>query len=361
VKTAAELDPVSSARSAGLRYVSDSMPGISRRRAGRSFVYVCPDRKRVTDPDERARIKALAVPPAWTDVWICPDARGHIQATGRDARGRKQYRYHAKYRSAREGTKFGRMTEFGQALPKIRRSVAADLRKDGLPREKVLATVVRLLDTTFIRVGNDEYAKDNGSYGLTTMRNRHVAFTTTGLTFEFKGKSGKAHSVKVADKRIAAIVRRCKNLPGQELFQYVGEDGEHHAIDSSDVNEYIREVSGSDFTAKDFRTWAGTVLGACALRHIGRADSEREAKSNIATAIEAVAHMLGNTPAVCRKSYVHPAFLDAYLNGVALATNAPAPVPERARRASNGLRADERAVLAFLRKVSRNSEHKRAA
>jgi DNA topoisomerase-1 len=352
------LDSIESARAAGLRYVSDSAPGIARKRRGRSFAYVAPGGAPLRDPAELARIRALAVPPAWTNVWICPDARGHVQATGRDARGRKQYRYHAKYRTVRERAKFGRMIEFGAALPKIRKRVAADLRREGLPKEKVLATVVRLLDTTFIRIGNGEYAKDNGSFGLTTLRARHVAFNANGMRFEFKGKSGKVHVVDVHDKRLARIVRNCRNLPGQELFQYFDETGARRAVDSSDVNDYIREVSGSDFTAKDFRTWAGTVLGACALREIGPAASQTAAKRNAARAIEAVSHMLGNTPAVCRASYVHPAVLDAYAAGTVLEANAP----RAARGSANGLRADERAVLAMLRRLQRGKPAlKRAA
>jgi DNA topoisomerase-1 len=356
---APDLDPVESAEAAGLRYVTDAAPGIARRKNGASFAYVDAKGARIRDAATIARVKALAIPPAWTAVWICADARGHLQATGRDARGRKQYRYHARYRRIREETKFGRMIEFAQALPKIRKRVAADLRRDALPREKVLATIVRLLDTTFIRVGNDEYATQNGSYGLTTMRNKHVEVRGARVRFEFKGKSGKTHSVDYEDARVAKIVRRCKELPGYELFRYVGDDGELRSVDSSDVNDYLREVSGTDFTAKDFRTWGGTVLAACALRGTGAANDERETKSNIARAVEQVAAQLGNTPAVCRKSYVHPAVLDAYTSGVLLEAAAVAPVPQRA---SATLRADERAVLQLLRKLKRQAARtKRAA
>src|SRR5436190_1573116 len=259
-------EPQEAARAAGLRYVSDALPGIRRKQAGRGFTYVGPDGDRISDRASLARIKSLAVPPAWTDVWICPDPRGHIQATGRDARGRKQYRYHARWRAVRDETKYDRMIAFGEALPRIRRRTEMDLRRPGLPREKVLAAVVRLLEVTRIRVGNEEYARTNRSYGLTTLLDRHVTVAGPTLRFSFRGKSGVRHQVDLTDRRLAAIVKRCRDLPGQELFQYVDDDGRQHTIDSADVNDYLRQLSGADFTAKDFRTWAGTVLAARALR-----------------------------------------------------------------------------------------------
>ena len=309
-------DPVESAKAAGLRYVSEGGAGIRRRRTGKGFTYLDAQGRGIRDADTVRRIRALAIPPAWTDVWICPSANGHIQAVGRDARGRKQYRYHARWRQVRDETKYNRMLAFAAALPRIRRRVGEDLGRPGLPREKVLATVVRLLETTLIRVGNEEYARDNGSFGLTTMRGRHVDVSGATLRFQFRGKGGKEHTVDVKDPRLARVVKRCQDLPGHELFQYVDDDGGRQTIDSADVNEYLRTVAGEEFTAKDFRTWAGTVLAALALREVAAFETSAQAKRNITRAIESVARQLGNTPTICRKGYVHPAVIDAYLDGV---------------------------------------------
>jgi DNA topoisomerase I len=311
-------DPVESAQSAGLRYVSDAQPGIRRKRAGKGFAYVDSDGKTIRDAEQLARIRSLAIPPAYTDVWICPSPNGHIQATGRDARGRKQYRYHPKWREVRDETKFGRMIAFSEALPRIRERVERDLTLQGLPREKVLATVVRLLECTRIRVGNDEYAKSNRSFGLTTLQDRHVEISGSTLRFEFRGKSGKTHKVDLNDRRLARIVRRCQAVPGEDLFQYLDDDGVRQSVGSGDVNDYIREISGDDFTAKDFRTWAGTLLAVAALSEVGAWTSQRQAKSNVLRAIDRVAEQLNNTRAVCRKYYVHPAVFDAYLAGTML-------------------------------------------
>jgi DNA topoisomerase-1 len=308
-------DPVESAQAAGLRYVSDTQPGIRRKRAGKGFAYVGTDGKPIRDEKELARIRSLAIPPAYTDVWICPSPNGHIQATGRDARGRKQYRYHPRWREVRDETKFGRMLAFSEALPRIRARVEHDLSLPGLPREKVLATVVRLLECTCIRVGNDEYAKANRSYGLTTLQDKHVEISGSTLSFEFKGKSGKIHKVNLSDRRLARIVQRCQALPGEDLFQYVDEDGVRQTIGSGDVNDYIREISGEEFTAKDFRTWAGTLLAVAALTEAGAFTNQRQAKSNVLRAIDRVAEQLNNTRAVCRKYYVHPAVLETYMAG----------------------------------------------
>ncbi|MBF6599520.1 MAG: DNA topoisomerase IB [Dehalococcoidia bacterium] len=342
-----ELDAPTTARAAGLRYVSDQMPGIRRVNCGAGFSYARPDGAPLRDEDELRRIRALVIPPAWTDVWICPTPNGHIQVTARDAKGRKQYRYHRRWREVRDETKYGRMLLFAAALPRIRAATERDLALPGLPREKMLATVVRLLEATLIRVGNEEYARDNQSFGLTTMRDRHAAVAGGTVRFRFRGKSGKEHSVGVRDRRLARIVKRSQELPGQELFQYVDDEGERHNIDSADVNAYLREISGEEFTAKDFRTWAGTVLAALALREFEAFDSEAQAKRNIVRAIESVAGRLGNTPAVCRKCYIHPAILDAYLDGSLLATLRSCT--EAAMRESlPELRPEEAAVLALL-------------
>jgi DNA topoisomerase I len=308
-------DPEESAKAAGLRYVSDTDPGISRASVPSGFVYTGPDGRRIRDPRVLKRIASLVIPPAWTDVWICPSANGHLQATGRDAKGRKQYRYHPNWRQVRDETKYHRMILFGELLPTIRSRCNDDLSLAGLPREKVLAAVVQLLERTLIRIGNEEYARDNGSFGLTTMRNRHVDVLGSQIHFHFKGKSGRRHSVDITNRRLAAVVRRCRDLPGHSLFEYRSDDGTVHGIGSGDVNEYLRAVSGHDFTAKDFRTWAGTVCAAAELRRIGLSESQTEAKKNIVQAIEEVARRLGNTPAVCRKCYVHPVVLDSYLEG----------------------------------------------
>jgi DNA topoisomerase I len=298
----------------GLRHSSDDRPGITRRRAGRGFTYRDADGRRVRDPETLARIRTIAIPPAWTDVWICPAPNGHLQATGRDARGRKQYRYHDRYRARRDTAKFERLIAFARALPAIREQVDRDLARPGLPREKVLAAVVRLLELTLIRVGNDEYARLNRSFGLTTLQDRHAAVDGSEIRFRFRGKSGKQQEVGLRDRRLAAVVRRCRDLPGRELFQYVDADGETRDVASDDVNAYLGAVAPG-FTAKDFRTWAGTVLAYRALRALGKGATDREKQRNVAEAIQAAADNLGNTAAVARQAYVHPAVVDAYLDG----------------------------------------------
>lgn len=345
---------VAAAHDAGLRYVRDDQPGIRRRRRGAGFVYVTPDGKRVTDPVLLARIKRLAVPPAWEDVWICPGDNGHIQAVGRDQRGRKQYRYHEKWRRIRDETKFHRMIAFAKALPSVRRRVARDLKRPGMCREKVVATVVRLLETTLIRVGNDEYARNNRSYGLTTMRNPHAKVKGERIFFVFQGKSGKRHEISLRDSQVARIVRRCQDLPGQELFCYHDAEGNVHDVGSGDVNDYIREITGGDFTAKDFRTWAGTVLAAIALQEFAGVASGEEAKRNVVTAIEAVARMLGNTPSVCRKCYVHPAILESYLEGTTIAT-LQQRIGDKIATSLRHMKPEEAAVLVLLQRRLRRS------
>ncbi len=339
-------ETLDAATDAGLRYASDERAGIRRHRAGRGFRYVGPDGETVTDEGELARIRRLAIPPAWTDVWISPDPRGHLQATGRDAKGRKQDRYHERFRAIRDEAKYERMLDFARALPKIRERVDADLRSPTLTRERVLATIVRLLETTQIRVGNEEYAKDNRSYGLTTLREKHVAVEGSRVRFRFRGKSGKDHDVEVSDGRVARVLRTLQELPGQELFRYVDHDGKTHTVDSADVKEYLRGIVGADFTAKDFRTWAGTVLAAQALGALEHVENERLAKKNVTAAIERVAARLGNTRAVCRKCYVHPAVVDAYLEDeLARVMHARA---ERELRDASALEPDEARVLGLL-------------
>jgi DNA topoisomerase I len=303
------------AKAVGLRYGTDAKPGIRRVRSGKSFRYLSADGRVIRDTATLARIKSLVIPPAWKNVWIAVDPRSHLQATGRDARGRKQYRYHPDWRRIRDETKYDRVIGFGRALPKIRRRVARDLARRGLPREKVLATIVRLLETTLIRVGNEEYARDNKSYGLTTLQDRHAEIRSGKVIFKFRGKSGKQHVFDIRNRKLANIVKRCRDLPGYELFQYLDESGKAVDITSSDVNAYLREISGADFTAKDFRTWAGTVLAARALQEFEKFSSQAEAKRNLLQAVEAVARMLGNTPAICRRCYVHPVVLESYLDG----------------------------------------------
>jgi DNA topoisomerase-1 len=355
----------------GLNYVTDGLPGITRRRCGKGWAFYRPDGTRITDPLERRRISSLAIPPAWTDVWICMDPKGHIQATARDARGRKQYRYHNLYREARDHSKFRRMLEFSEVLPAIRARVERDLGGPELSRRQILAATVRLLDKSLIRVGNDEYAKGNRSYGLTTLRKKHVAVEGSRLHFTFRGKSGVQQAFSVTDRRIARIVQRCQDLPGVELFKYVNGDGKRQSITSDDVNEYLRNASGRDVSAKDFRTWGGTILAALALRATGPAMTQREATRNINRAIDAVAERLGNTRTVCRKYYVHPALLSAYMQGMTAASTVCLAVPKslmfatspanagtvaarRARRkpAKPALRRDEVAVLQFLQEVA---------
>jgi DNA topoisomerase-1 len=327
--------------------VSDTAPGIARRRAGKGFTYVGPDGKRISDKKEIARIRALAIPPAYTDVWICPHPNGHIQATGRDARGRKQYRYHPRWREVRDETKFGRILDFSRVLPAIRARVERDLSGPGLSREKVLATVVRLLECTGIRVGNDEYARANRSFGLTTLRSHHVEISGSKLRFQFRGKGGKIHDVALTDRRLARIVTHCQAVPGETLFQYVDADNVRQTVDSGDVNQYLREITSQEFTAKDFRTWAGTIQAVGALQELGPADTEREAKSTILKAIDRVAERLNNTRAVCRKYYVHPAVFETYQAGTMLEAlgngNGTA-----AAAAAAALSAEEQAVVRLL-------------
>ncbi|CAD6530619.1 hypothetical protein LMG27952_02458 [Paraburkholderia hiiakae] len=324
----------------GLRYVDDSRRGYTRERIGAAFVYFDTQGERIKDDVEIRRINALAVPPAYTDVWICPDARGHLQATGRDARGRKQYRYHPRWRETRDATKYERMLAFGIALPGLRARLARDLALDGMPRDKVLATVVRLLDVTLIRVGSEEYARENRSYGLTTLRKRHLRVSSDRLHFRFRGKSGVEHDVAVSDARVARIVRRCMELPGQDLFQYLDADGARHAVNSADINDYLREITGADFTAKDYRTWAGSVFALAALRKL-EWETVTQARKHVVDTIKQISQLLRNTPAVCRKCYIHPAVIDAFEAG-ALGRALP---PARRR----GLKADEAALVVFLK------------
>lgn len=344
---------VESAEAAGLRYVSDAAPGIRRHRRGRGFVYIDAAGQVIRDKAELERIRKLVIPPRWTSVWICPNPAGHLQVTARDARGRKQYRYHPKYRAVRDETKFGRMIAFSEILPLIRERVERDIALPELARDKVLATVVWLLERTLIRVGNDEYARDNGSFGLTTLRRRHVTVSGAKLRFEFRGKSGVPHSVAITDRRIARIVQRCQELPGQELFQYLDDEGRRQSVDAGDINDYLRRISGRQVTAKDFRTWAGTTLAAASLRELGAYKTEKQAKANIVAAIDQISRRLGNTRAVCRKYYVHPVILEAYLEGV---TIPPAPGDARQLRTSGrpaALRRDELAVIELLRERSK--------
>ena len=328
----------------GLRYVCDSRPAIRRRRAGKGFIYLDAKGRRVANAETLKRIRSLVIPPAWTDVWICAAADGHIQATGRDAKGRKQYKYHAEYREAREQSKYEHLFEFAAALPTIRATVAEHMSLRGLPREKVLATVVHLLETTLIRVGNDEYARNNQSYGLTTLKSDHVAVEGSEVRFQFTGKSGKQWSLAMRDRRVARIIRACQELPGQDLLQYFNEEKALHAVSSGDVNAYLREITGADITAKDFRTWAGTMLMA---RHLSISEpftSATQAKRVMSAAVKKVAAALGNTAAVCRKSYIHPAISDAYLSGAFVLK----VMEESSLSKSAGLRAEEAAVLALL-------------
>jgi DNA topoisomerase I len=360
-KPSPKPDAVVAAKTAGLKYVCDDGPGIRREMGPLGFKYIGVDGKVIRDADALKRIRALAIPPAWTDVWICPDARGHLQATGRDARGRKQYRYHPQWRACRDDNKYDRMQSFAAALPKIRARTAADLARPGLPRKKVLATVVQLLEKSLIRVGNEEYAKQNKSFGLTTMQDKHVDVKGSTLRFEFRGKSGVRHSVDVNDRRLARIVKQCRDLPGQDLFQYIDDDGHRCDVASGDVNAYLKEISGEDFTAKDFRTWSGTVLAATALREFQKVDSKAQAKKNVLRAIEAVAGLLGNTRTVCRKSYIHPAVIDSYMDGSMLQT-----LSRRAnaatKKVASRLRPDEAAVLALLQqRLAKDAKSRKAA
>jgi DNA topoisomerase-1 len=337
------LDPLLSARAAGLRYTTDTRPGIRRVRHGSTFRYYTAEGRRVTNRAELERIKALVIPPAWEDVWICPDPRGHLQATGRDARRRKQYRYHPKWRVVRDETKYYRLIGFARTLPLIRRRTSADLRRRGLEREKVLALVVQLLEKTLIRVGNDEYARANRSFGLTTLRDAHVDVRGGRVRFTFRGKSGVEHEISLDDRRLARIVRACRDIPGYDLFQYYDEHGQPQTIGSADVNQYLKAICGEDYTSKDFRTWAGTVLAACLLRECEPCRSDAHGKRTIVKAVESVAEKLGNTKAVSRKCYIHPAVFDAYLDGSLMKTAAPL---------------GEAAVLALLQRASRAARKK---
>ena len=335
-----------SATHAGLRYVTDGVRGIRRKRVGGGWAYYAPNGALIHDRSVRRRLNRLAIPPAWTEVWICPDPEGHIQATGADARGRKQYRYHPGYREARDRSKFRHMLEFSEVLPRLRERMERDLRSADLGRKQLLATVVQLLDRTLIRVGNDEYARDNRSYGLTTLRRRHLKIDGSMLRFSFRGKSGVEHTIAVADPRLARIIQRCRDLPGQELFQYLDASRRRHLVSSDDVNDYLREISGRDVSAKDFRTWGGTMLAAVELRRRGLAASRAETDRNINGAIDAVAERLGNTRAVCRKYYVHPALLEAYRMGETIPQ--PAAIARSRRKHGAALRREEVLVLQFL-------------
>lgn len=335
------------AEEAGLRYVSDDQPGYTRKKQGKKFTYFDTHGKEIKDETRILRLNRLAIPPAYRDVWICPSPNGHLQATGIDDRGRKQYRYHERWRAQRDENKYEKMIVFGQALPKIRRRLTRDLKKRGLPREKVLATIVELLERTFIRVGNEEYAKENKSFGLTTMRNRHVDVRGGTVRFQFKGKSGIEHDIGVDDRRVAKIVRKLQDLPGQEVFQYLDDEGERHNLSSDDVNSYLHEITGEEFTAKDFRTWAGTVMAAIALQAQDAFENKSQAKKNVKAAITAVAKVLGNTPAVCRKCYVHPAVLETYLDG-SLIEGLQKQTEKTFAKSLKELRSGEAAVLSFL-------------
>jgi DNA topoisomerase I len=359
-----QVEPIESARAVGLRYVNDEQPGIKRLKSGQSFRYIAGTGQSLRDASVLKRIRSLAIPPAWTDVWICPHANGHLQATGRDAKGRKQFRYHPLWHDVRDATKYDRLIDFAKALPEIRRRIARDITKPGLNREKVLATIVRLMDLAFIRVGNEEYAKQNNSYGLTTMKDQHAKIRGERIQFSFRGKSGKHHAIEIQDRRLAAIVKHCQDIPGQDLFQWINGDGKRRDVTSGDVNDYLREVSGSDFTAKDFRTWAGTVLAARALKATREFETQGQAKTNVKKAIETVAEKLGNTPAVCRKCYVHPFLIDGYMkkklpgDGSVTQTRRNGVIKTSARPKSS-LAGDEREVLQFLRCCRR--EEQRAA
>jgi DNA topoisomerase-1 len=339
--------------------VTDRTPGISRQRVGKGFRYVGPQGSIIRDAAELRRIRALAIPPAWREVWICPNPRGHLQATGRDARGRKQHRYHPRWRQVRDEAKYDRILDFAAALPALRAQIDRDISVQGLPRRKVVAAVVQLLEKTLIRVGNEEYARDNQSYGLTTLRDSHARVSGTTIRFRFKGKSGKVHDISFSDARLARIVKRCQELPGRELFQYMDDEGAVQNIGSADVNDYLREVMGSEFTAKDFRTWTGTVLAARAFQELRDFGSDAQAKKNILQAVEAVAGLLGNTRSVCRKCYIHPAIIDAYLD-----RTLAAGLSVRAGRRLSGphaLSRTETAVLALLQRRLRRDAQKRTA
>jgi DNA topoisomerase-1 len=350
-------DPELSAENAGLNYVTDDVPGITRRKSGRGFAYHSPKGELIRDAETLERIRMLAIPPAYVDVWISPDPKGHIQATGRDVKGRKQYRYHPKWHEIRDETKYGRLIDFAESLPKMRARIEEDMSRRGLNREKVLATVVQLLDTTLIRIGNERYRKDNKSFGLTTLRDRHVAAGSERLKFAFKGKSGKSWNLTVDDRRIARIVRQCQEIPGQQLFQYLNSDGSRHPVGSHDVNDYIREVLGNGFSAKHFRTWAGTVTAAHALQDAGPFTSKTEATRKLNAAVDKVAARLVNTRAISRRCYIHPGVVESYLEGRLEEELAEA---EKFAHAEEGLRPEEEVVLAFL-KARNDDKDKEAA
>ena len=335
------------AKAARLHYVSDTKPGITRTAGPDGFTYVSPDGEPIKDEKVLARIRKLAIPPAYTDVWICRDPNGHLQAVGRDARGRKQYRYHARWRETRDEAKYSKMLVFGKTLPMIRARVEQDLAKPGLPREKVLATLVRLLERTLARIGNEEYAKSNKSFGLTTLRGRHARVSGVAVTLDFRAKHGIQRHIEVRDRKLAGIIKRLQDIPGQELFQYIDEEGESHGVGSDDVNAYLRDITGEDITAKDFRTWAATNLAALALRELEVFDTAAKAKKNVLRAVEAVSGLLGNTPSICRKCYIHPAIFEGYLDG-SLLEGLKARADAVLDGKSVGLSADEVAVTAFL-------------
>jgi DNA topoisomerase-1 len=344
----AALDPAVAAQRAQLRYVNDSMPGITRHHARNGFDYRLPDGALVRDIATLKRIRALAIPPAWKDVWICRDPNGHLQATGRDQRARKQYRYHARWRDVRDEAKYGKLLIFARVLPLIRARVDEDLKRSGLPRERVLAAVVRVMELTLFRVGNSEYARENKSFGLTTLRDRHVRIDGSHVHLSFRGKSGNRYESDINDRRLARIVKGCRDLPGYELFQYLDDDGNQHAVGSEEVNSYLREITGEDITAKDFRTWAGTQLAAEALRAFCNLDSESKRKKAIVRAVEKVARHLGNTPAICRRCYIHPAIFDGYVDGTLLEALTAKTTTYLKENIAN-MSAEEAAVTAFLR------------
>jgi DNA topoisomerase I len=341
-------DPAVAAQRAELRHVNDSMPGIMRRDARNGFDYRRPDGALVRDIATLKRIRALAIPPAWKEVWICRDPNGHLQATGRDQRGRKQYRYHARWREVRDDAKYGKLLIFARVLPLIRARVEEDLKRSGLPRERVLAAVVRVMELTLFRVGNNEYARKNKSFGLTTLRDRHARIDGGHVHLSFRGKSGNRYESDINDRRLARIVKGCRDLPGYELFQYLDDDGNQHAVGSEEVNSYLREITGEDITAKDFRTWAGTQLAAEALRAFRNLDSEGKRKKAIVRAVEKVARHLGNTPAICRRCYIHPAIFDGYVDGTLLEALAAKTTTYLKENIAN-MSAEEAAVTAFLR------------
>jgi DNA topoisomerase-1 len=359
-RTVGNAESTKLAKASHLRYVTDDLPGITRKRNRKGFLYFDPHGRRLREPENLRRIKSLAIPPAWEDVWISPWADSHLQATGRDARGRKQHRYHPRWREVRDQTKFDRMSAFGRILPSLRRRLSRDLACPGLPRDKVLATVVKLLETTFIRVGNEEYARHNRSFGLTTMRSKHIKVTGAKMQFEFRGKGGKTFSLDFNDRRLAKIVNYCQDLPGQELFQYIEEEGRRRTISSGDVNDYLREITREDFTAKDFRTWAGTVLAVGAFLEVKEFDSKAHARRNIVNAIEMVARKLGNTRSVCRKSYIHPAIIDSYIDG-SLANLLSQKVHHETAKSRNMLNPDESVVMAILDQQSKGDAKRKAA